>query len=158
MIKLYRGSAEEAHSLISLAAKELCGASEARVYRTEGGKPYFADLDVFFSLSHSGSRAILAASDMEIGADIQIMRPVSLSIARRFFSESEQDYVFSDADEQKRLFRFYEIWTKKEAFAKWRGDGLAAVLECDVTALDFYTECDGEYAIAVYEKENSKKL
>ena len=152
MIKLYRADAASGHKLIALAAKELCGADNALVLRTELGKPYFAELDIKFSLSHSGERAILAVSEKEIGADIQIMRPISLGVAKRFFTEKEQAYVLGADGEEARLVRFYEVWTKKEAYGKWDGGGLSAALKCDVTELDFYTECDGEYAIAIYEK------
>ncbi|MBQ4556063.1 MAG: 4'-phosphopantetheinyl transferase superfamily protein [Clostridia bacterium] len=152
MIKLYRSSAAQAHDLIPLAAKELCGVSDAKVLRTDKGKPYFADLDICFSLSHSGDRAILAVSKKEIGADIQIMRPISSGVARRFFTENEQAYIAAACSEEEKLRRFYEVWTKKEAYGKALGGGLSDSLKCDVTKLDFYTECDGEYMISVYEK------
>lgn len=152
MIKLYRSDAAKGQDLIALAARELCGAENAKVMRTEYGKPYFAELDLKFSLSHSGDRAILAVSEKEIGADIQIMRQISLGVAKRFFTEKEQAYVLAADSDEARRARFYEIWTKKEAYGKWEGRGLSAALKFDVTELDFYTECDGEYAIAIYEK------
>ena len=149
MIKLYKAairSKEDAHALIALAAKELCGKEDATVLRTAAGKPYFADLPIHFSLSHSGTVAILAVSDREIGADVEEMREVDMRLAERFFTAREAAYVAGDRD------RFFEVWTKKEAYGKWRGDGLAASLKVDILDLEFYTECDGNYRIAVYEK------
>lgn len=149
MIKLYRCNIlcrEDAHALILQAAKELCGAEDPKVLRTAAGKPYFADLPIFFSLSHSGERAILAVSDREIGADIQEKRAVNLRLAARFFTARENEYIGEDVD------RFFEIWTKKEAYGKWQGVGLGTALQTDILEKKFYTETDGQYVIAVYEE------
>lgn len=161
MIKLYRydieslpESAADAQKmrhevgvmLISQAAKELAGADAPTVMRTDNGKPYFKDIPLHFSVSHSEKRVILAVSDRNIGADIQFIAPRNTDIANRYFTEAECAYIGDD------LARFYEIWTKKEAYGKWEGTGLSAALKVDVTNLVFYTENDGEYALAVYEK------
>ncbi|MBQ6893177.1 MAG: 4'-phosphopantetheinyl transferase superfamily protein [Oscillospiraceae bacterium] len=161
MIKLYRydiaelpHSAAEASNvrheaglrLIKQAAAELCGVKEPVILRTEAGKPYFKDIPLKFSVSHSGRCVILAVSDREIGADVQYMAERSLDIAKRYFTDKEREYVGGD------IIRFYEIWTKKEAYAKWDGRGFALARSIDVTNLVFYTENDGQYALAVYEK------
>lgn len=149
--------------LILGAAKELCGVSDPTLLRTSAGKPYFTDLPIRFSLSHSEEKVILAVSDREIGADIQRMRPISLGVAKRFYTPCEQAYVFGKVpvesdfalpkteQSHELLCRFYEIWTKKEAYGKWRGDGLVSAFSVDTVSHSFYTENDGEYALAVYE-------
>lgn len=149
MIKLYRCEVSENVSdmLIRQAAEELCGVKTPVILRTEHGKPYFRDLPIKFSISHSEKKAIMAVSDREIGADIQKIKPIHFGIADRFFTEDERMYVGDD------IQRFFEIWTKKEAYGKWEGRGLLANAKVDVTALEFYTETDGEYIIAVYEKK-----
>ena len=153
MIKLYKSEillCESDHEaslrMIELCANDLCGVMDPVILKSEFGKPYFRDLPIKFSVSHSGDQVILAASDKEIGADIQYVNPRAVRVAERFFTESECAYVGGDCA------RFFEIWTKKEAYAKWQGEGLAAARDVDVTALDFYTETDGGYVIAVYEK------
>lgn len=153
MIKLYRADTTVPGSeLIAKAALEICNEADAKVIRSENGKPYFANLDIKFSLSHSGERMILAVSEKEIGADIQIKKDVSLRLAERFFTDNEQKYIFGGKSSREIKDRFYEIWTKKEAYGKWKGCGLSGVLDEDVTALDFYTEDDGEYSLAIYEE------
>ncbi len=154
MIKLYKSEildgerdSDASRRLINLCAAELCGAKNPTVLCTESGKPYFAELSVKFSVSHSGGRVILAVSDKEIGADIQKINPRAMRVAERFFTESECEYVGGEVQ------RFFEIWTKKEAYGKWLGGGFIAAKDVDVTALDFYTETDGEYVIAVYEND-----
>ena len=139
------------HLLILQAAEELCGATDPVLLRTPQGKPYFADLPIRFSLSHSGERVILAVSQKEIGADVEQILPRSLAPAKRFFTAREQAYVFSAAGDDA-LLRFYEVWTKKEAYGKWQGSGIDAARAADTTALSFYTENDGGYILAVYEE------
>ncbi len=153
MIKLYKSEifdgerdSDASKRLIRLAAKELCGVSEPQVLLSDTGKPYFKDLPIKFSASHSGKAVILAVSDREVGADIQQIKPDAVRIAPRFFTASECEYVGDD------VMRFFEIWTKKEAYAKWCGEGLVSSRHVDVTNLEFYTEVYGEYVIAVYEK------
>ena len=144
--ELHAQQSDAAKMLIQKAAKELCGIDKAEIVRTECGKPYFRDLPIKFSISHSKSRVVLALSDREIGVDIQHISPRGTDVAKRFFTEDEVAYIGDDT------VRFYEIWTKKEAYSKWQGKGLAENLDKSVLDLVFYTENDGQYALAVYEK------
>ena len=48
-------------------------------------------------------------------------------IAARFFSLEEQEALAEVPDEARRA-AFYNIWTRKEAYVKARGDGIAAGL------------------------------
>ena len=48
-------------------------------------------------------------------------------IAARFFSLEEQEALAQVPDEERRT-AFYNIWTRKEAYVKARGDGIAAGL------------------------------
>lgn len=131
---------------IRRAALEFCGEKDPRIAYTALGKPYFPDLALFFSVSHSQDRVIAAVSDRPIGADIEKIGAPDFRIADRFFTQAESRYVGNDP------VRFYEIWTKKEAAAKARGIALSDVFGKDMTALPFYTECDGEYFLSVYEE------
>lgn len=86
------------------------------------GKPYFANAEeLHFSISHSGDYAMVVISDNEIGCDIQQIKDVNLSIADRFFSPAEGEYVESNED-------FFRLWTLKESFIKAIGKGLALPL------------------------------
>lgn len=79
----------------------------------ENGKPYFADCDLQFSLSHSVGIAAVLISDAPCGVDVEIIRPETAKKLRsRVLSDAEKD-----AD-------FFEIWTKKEAAGKLSGKGL----------------------------------
>lgn len=89
---------------------------------SEHGKPYFKNRpDLFFSLSHSGSYAMAAVSDKEIGCDIQQIKKIDLKISKRFFTEYENDYI-------KNTLDFFRVWTLKESFIKLVGTGLSIPL------------------------------
>lgn len=94
------------------------------------GKPYLAGAGPSFNLSHSGKLALIAVAAVEIGVDLEKVRHLeSLTpIARRHFSPAE----FSALDalpEAARPLAFYRCWTRKEAYIKALGVGLAMPLD-----------------------------
>lgn len=90
------------------------------IKRTELGKPYTENIDVQFSVSHSGDMVVCAVSDIEIGIDAEKIRSVNFRAATRFATEEELDYIGENTE------RFFEIWTLKEAYFKCIGTGLGA--------------------------------
>lgn len=94
----------------------------------EYGKPYLKDnlSNFYFNVSHTNNAVVVAVSNQEIGVDIEKKREANLEIALRFFTKSEYSYI--DKLPDKRNERFYEIWTKKEAYIKFVGKGLAIPL------------------------------
>ncbi|MDR3343975.1 MAG: 4'-phosphopantetheinyl transferase superfamily protein [Oscillospiraceae bacterium] len=94
-----------------------------RFERAEHGKPYFSNAPEFhFSLSHSGEALALAVHNAPVGVDIERLREPDFRIARRYFTRDEQEYIGKDS------VRFFEIWTKKEAYLKYTGEGLRRTL------------------------------
>lgn len=99
------------------------------------GKPYFSDINLNFSISHTGERrnANLGAktnepkktiwgcaiSDYEIGFDLQFLRSVKYcEIAEKYFSTLENEFI-----RKHGIDGFFQIWTRREAFGKAVGDG-----------------------------------
>ena len=81
-------------------------------------------------MSHTHELALYAiARDREVGVDVEWMRPqvAHEQIAARFFSLEEQEALAQVPDEERQT-AFYNIWTRKEAYVKARGDGIAAGL------------------------------
>ncbi|MBN2040683.1 MAG: 4'-phosphopantetheinyl transferase superfamily protein [Spirochaetes bacterium] len=80
-----------------------------------------------FNLSHSGNLIIYAFSlRREIGIDIEKKRELNDAdgIISRFCSEQEKSEYFSyPAEERGNIF--ISCWTRKEAYIKARGEGLA---------------------------------
>lgn len=95
------------------------------------GKPYLQESPLRFNLSHSGGLALLAlVLDQEIGVDIEnTTRRVDFNaLARRFFAPSEAAAFEALPPEEQRA-AFFRCWTRKEAYIKARGDGLAIPLD-----------------------------
>ena len=87
---------------------------------------------VKFNLSHSNGLALVAVTlAVEVGIDVENVRPgfATAEIAERYFSLEEQAELRSLPDEL-RTEAFFHCWTRKEAFLKARGQGLATPLDC----------------------------
>lgn len=87
----------------------------------EFGKPFLINNShIHFNISYAGNYIACAVSDELVGIDIELIKPVDMVIAERFFTNDETSYIM--AGEQEK--RFYEVWTKKESHIKWEGKGL----------------------------------
>ena len=87
---------------------------------------------LYFNLSHSGQWSIYAISHAgPLGIDLEKIRPASpqkrLNIARRFFSPVEWKQLHRLPSTQLNA-AFFACWTRKEAYIKCHGLGLALSL------------------------------
>ena len=99
--------------------------------------------DVFFNLSHSGTKVALGISDKEIGVDIERERNFKESLIKRVFSEEERklaekmgkeklmkENAENDDSEKTALNEAYTaLWTAKESIMKYTGKGIALLPE-----------------------------
>ena len=109
--------------------KRHLGNGEFTLVKNEHGKPRVQNCsDFHFNISHSGHWVVLACGETEVGIDVETIRMDSKKekIARRFFTQAEQNYVFQD--ETGFDDRFYQIWTAKESYLKCLGMGLQKAL------------------------------
>jgi 4'-phosphopantetheinyl transferase len=109
------------------------GADPARLHFTYNpqGKPSLAEGEPCFNLSHSAGMGLLAvAFGQELGVDIErIDRNVDYTgIIRRFFAPGEIAQ-FLALPTEKRPRAFCNAWTRKEAYLKARGVGMALSLD-----------------------------
>lgn len=95
------------------------------------GKPFLSDElgagELRFNLAHSNELALYAFTcGREIGIDVEYIHPVPdiEQIAARFFSANENAALHM-LPESQRLEAFFNCWTRKEAYIKALGDGLA---------------------------------
>lgn len=96
-----------------------------------------ADERLEFNLSDSEDLAIYGvARGLEIGVDVEILRPMpdALSISESFFSVPERDSLRS-VPETQVAEAFFNCWTRKEAYLKAIGKGLAEPLDSFVVTL-----------------------
>jgi len=94
---------------------------EAEIRRTDKGKPFFVDIPVEFSLSHSGVMWMCMFSDRPCGLDLQVVEEKRdyTKIVKHRYTPEEQHYVDLWGREG-----FYDIWVRKEAFGKCMGTGI----------------------------------
>lgn len=94
------------------------------------GKPVIKNIpDVFFSLSHTGNYVICAVGYTPCGIDMEGNRPVKRSVARRFFSETENAWLAQAELNEEYDSRFFRLWVLKEAYAKYTGRGIAKEIQ-----------------------------
>lgn len=102
--------------------------SAAEITVSERSKPGFKDIPVYFSLSHSGNRAMCVMSDLPAGCDVEKINGVNPSIAERFFSAEENAALRSCVSVREREELFFTLWTLKESFMKCTGLGFSLPL------------------------------
>ncbi len=113
---------------------------ELEFSRTPSGKPYLRDVPAFyFSLSHTRGAVAVAVSSRDIGVDVERLGPARPRVAERCFTAEEQSYI-GQSDNPGRAF--YEVWTRKEAYLKYTGQGLSVPLQsfCVVGEMDVRIE------------------
>lgn len=114
------------------------------------GKPYLSDYpEYYFSVSHSGHITAFACSSSPIGIDAEKVSAYDIGIAENFFAKGEFNYFM---ESRNKDMAFYDIWTKKEAYAKMLGTGLMIPLESfDVTSgklnAKFISKCISGYMV-----------
>ena len=115
-----------------LAQKLNQSPEKIRIKKAEHGKPYLADYpELAFNLSHSADRVMIAVGwNCQIGIDIEICKQrINLcGLVDKCFSEEEVAYWINLPDDQKKQ-AFYRFWTRKEAFVKATGHGIALGLK-----------------------------
>lgn len=143
-----------AELLIRYEASEQLGADFNKLVfeKNSFGKPFAVGNDGYdFSVSHSAGAVAFAGGFSAAGADIERIRRRKNSVSERFFAENEINFIEKSDDPDEA---FFEIWTKKEAYSKMLGKGLAAGFNSfDVTSGElccgFYTVIKHGYAFSV---------
>jgi len=106
----------------------------------EQGKPelgsFCGHCGICFNVSHAQDLAAFAFSSARaIGIDIECLRPIdgTEDIVTRFFTPREKE-LYRALDPRQRPAGFFNWWTRKEAFVKALGGGLAhSLADFDVT-------------------------
>jgi 4'-phosphopantetheinyl transferase len=108
-----------------------CPPNEIKLLYGPKGKPALREeTRIQFNTSHSGQMALYAFTrDCELGVDVEELRELDdpEAIATRFFSGAEVSELLSLRPDERDL-AFLRCWTRKEAYIKSIGDGLAIPL------------------------------
>lgn len=131
----------EKAALLSLSALSLlhrAGVDGTLAYDANG-RPYFEERICDFSITHTQNHVFCAIIEgeesMRIGIDAEDLGRPDFSnldeMAARWFSESEQKAFLASPTKET----FLRIWTRKEAYSKYTGEGLRALSKIDTEAL-----------------------
>lgn len=93
-----------------------CGVIAPKILRTPNGKPYLDGDALYFNVTHTEGLTAVAVCGQEVGLDAErrTERRSGALKARLTPLEREED--------------FFELWTAKEAYVKFRGETLARML------------------------------
>lgn len=127
-------------------------AKDLNLETTVHGKPYFDDASApRFNMSHSGDWVALAVSlDGDVGVDVErSRRRIQLdSLLRRVCSPGERRWMAG-----RDIEDFFEIWTRKEALLKARGNGFETPLH-DVDTEDVIALSREDWHLHPFKPEN----
>ena len=112
MIELYLCKDDVHERLNGILNKKL--AQPFEILKTENGKPYIEGNPLYFSLSHSCDRGLVAISDKPVGVDIEIFKDKLRKSVIERFSAREQAEIENERD-------FLIHWTAREAYVKLYG-------------------------------------
>jgi len=119
----------------------------------EYGKPYCQIYThMKFNLSHTRTCIIVCFSEnKEVGVDVERLGDPPFEIMDFCFNKSEIDYI--NNSKVSKIRSFFEIWTRKEAYLKWKGTGMVSNLgEIDTYSMEspkFYSYTSEEYFCTV---------
>lgn len=138
-----------ARALVRELLSEVSAGIEPSAWRFEegsNGKPHVVEPDqgraLHFNVAHTNGFAIALVSKVAVGVDVEnTTRDAKIDrVARRFFAESEADWVLGLPNDEKRQ-AFFDVWTMKEAVVKCQGEALGNHLSTLVFVPDAVGVC-----------------
>lgn len=121
MLKIYFTENEDVYEKLKSYLSGLL-TSPFNILRTENGKPYLEGDPLFFSVSHSRGRALIAISDKPVGADLEAVTERKYKAVLSSFPEKEKAEIANAQD-------FLKHWVVREAYIKMLGSTLAEKLK-----------------------------
>ncbi len=100
---------------------------DATILYNHYGKPVVKDYnDIHFNITHSGDYIICAVSDYPIGIDLEKIEEIEvLDLAKSYFTKEEYQQLLKEINP---INKFFELWTIKESYLKFKGVGLKGKL------------------------------
>lgn len=132
--------------LVKTVFSRLLDCSPEGVTILRDGKPQVKNGNLHFNLSHSGEFLALAVGEAPLGVDIEKIGAIRENVVASYFTEEEKNLV-----KERGAVAFYKIWTKKESYVKYTGEGIKGLrkLSSFPEAVGFYTETISDYQLSV---------
>jgi phosphopantetheinyl transferase len=113
---------EEGRKLLADMYRRRTGEALPGILKGERGKPYFAEGDWHFSISHTKNFVFCVLDTQPVGIDAEeLSRDIKLSLADKILSPFEKAQFDAAEDKKKALLTF---WVLKEAAGKMTGEGI----------------------------------
>ena len=113
---------EAGRRLLKKMYEEETGCEMPEIFLGERGKPYFAQGDYHFSISHTKAMVFCVLSKRPVGIDAEdLSRDIKLSLAEKILSPYEYAQYEKAQDKRKALLTF---WVLKEGAGKLSGEGI----------------------------------
>ena len=119
---------EQAYCLLDSMLNDFYGIDIKKLHikKSVYGKPYFADCDIYFNVSHCKGMAVCAISkEYSLGIDAEYVRNYKENVAIRIMNEEELA-LLGNSGGSKEIF--FNIWTAKESLVKMSGIGITREL------------------------------
>lgn len=123
--------------------------SEIEICRSSNGKPYVkGNYGLKFNCSHSGNYVVVAFYGNRIGIDMEIIGEYNEAIVNKYFTSEEQLLL----NKNNNKISFFDIWTKKESFLKFKGLNLSDLKKINICKKKYITYIIDNMIINVYLK------
>ena len=141
--------------------ERMYGIKEPKIRGKAGEKPWVNQIEkINFSRSYADENLVVAIEvDYPIGVDCATIMPKDDKVMEYFFTKEEKDYVASADDKD---LAFTVIWTRKESYMKYTGEGMMMQFQLLNTAPEDF---DNDHVDTVSSKliseaklENSQKI
>lgn len=110
-----------------------CSVENPEFYIDPKGKPALKGNHLYFNVSHSHDFIACVVDKAPVGIDIEVIRKVSLTLINKVCTEEELGFVLGKdntfSEDTDTCIRFFRVWTAKEAFLKYTGEGLSGGLK-----------------------------
>lgn len=134
--------------------------TDAIIERTNSGRPYIKNYNIYISISHSKNVVVCAADNSPIGVDIEKIRPVNIKIATRICTKSEIEYLLKTAPHtplnyccnNEIITEFFKIWTAKEAYFKMTDGKIKNFKEINTLAVNKKYSFYNDYIVCITTK------
>lgn len=122
-LRIAPGKGHEAgRELLSKMVLEQTGKPMPEILTGERGKPYFAEGNLHFSISHTGRHVFCVLRSHPVGIDAEEKdRSIDLRLADKILSPMEKAQYEKATDKKEALLKF---WVLKEAAGKCTGQGI----------------------------------
>lgn len=93
------------------------------------GKPFCGQSEFQFNISHSGQWVVCSVGKVLNGVDVETAQEIDMAIAKEHFLVNEYNHLLMMPEEERNA-ALLKLWTVKESYLKYTGEGLSGGVDC----------------------------